>query len=235
MDKIIIIMPAYNAEQTLNRTYQELPKIYSEIILCDDGSKDKTVEISRTLNITTLFHKENKGYGANQKTLYNSTMQKNPEIIVMVHPDNQYDTNSIPLMVEIIRSGKADMVLGSRIKTALQNGMPYWKYISNRFLSFMQNLIFKTNLSEFHSGLRAYKASIFLKMPYQKFKDDFTFDSEIIAWLIAHKMTIKEIDTQCFYTKESISKTNLRQSINYGIGTLKTLIKYLFGYYKNLK
>jgi|SRR3989344_2991535 len=231
-NRVIIVMPAYYAEKTLELTYQNLPKIYDKVILCDDGSKDNTFELSKRLGITSIKHAENLGYGANQKTLYEQALKDNPEVIIMVHPDNQYDTGCIQEMIQLIRSKKADMVLGSRIKSAIQNKMPMYKFISNRFLTFIQNYFFKTRLSEFHSGLRAYRSEIFYSLPYKKFSNDFVFDSEMIAWLVANGYRIGEVDTNCYYN-ESVSSINLKRSIKYGLETLMVMIKYLFNYYKN--
>jgi len=221
-------MPAYYAEKTLEATFRELPSVYDEIILCDDASQDKTFEISNKLGITTIRHINNKGYGGNQKTLYDAALSRGADIIVMVHPDNQYNTASIPRMIEIIERGEADMVLGSRIASALKNGMPLWKYLGNRFLTASANVIFKKRFSELHSGLRTYSAKTLKQMPYHKFSDDFVFDAEVIAWLIANGHTIREIPVDCYYN-EDVSSINFWRSVRYGLGNLAVLYKFLRG------
>lgn len=225
MSKVIIVMPAYYAEKTLEVTYAALPRVYDKVILCDDGSLDKTIEISKQLGITSIRHETNKGYGANQKTLYDVAMKEGADIIIMVHPDNQYDTKCVPEMIELIEKGEADIVLGSRMQSALANGMPWWKYASNRFLTFVQNLIFCTSMSEFHSGLRAYRAEIFSKIPYRNFSNGFVFDSEVIAWLLTHRYRVGEVPTNCYYV-EGVSSIGLWQSLKYGIATILTILKY---------
>lgn len=232
MKKVIVVMPAYYAEKTLEATYDTLPKIYGEIILCDDGSIDATADISRRLGITTLVHTKNTGYGGNQKTLYRTSLEHGADAIVMVHPDNQYDTTMVSEMLGVIGRGEADFVLGSRMQTALQNGMPYWKYTANRFLTWLQNLVFRSDLSEFHSGLRVYRADIFRDMPFETFSDHFVFDSEVIAWCFANKHAITEVPTVCRYT-DDVSSIGLWASIRYGCATLWVLVKYCAGKYRN--
>ncbi len=231
--KIFIVMPAYNAEQTLEKTCLGLPKIYSEIVVCDDGSSDGTYECSKKLKLTSLQHSKNKGYGANQKTLYDYALGKGAEIIVMVHPDNQYTTSNLPKMIEKIERGAA-MVMGTRMDTALKNKMPYWKYVCNRFLSSVQNFVFGTNLSEFHSGLRAYDANELRDIPYQAFSDDFVFDSEMIADILRRGKKIDEVPVECFYNNE-VSSINFRRSFKYGLETLRTLLSYKLGRYGKQK
>jgi len=228
-------MPAYFAEKTLKNTYLELPKIYKEVMLCDDGSLDQTYDLSNQLGITTVKHKHNQGYGKNQKTLYDLARKRKPDYLIMVHPDNQYDTKCLTKMIKILKDNdEVAMILGSRIKTALKNGMPLWKYMGNKLLTTMQNFVYQTSLSEFHSGLRAYKAEIFNKIPYHQFSDDFVFDSEIIAWLVSNNHGIREVETQCHYS-DIASSINLKRSIRYGVLTLITLLRYSRGYYKTLK
>ncbi len=233
MYKVTIVMPAYYAQQTLEKTVKCLPLVYDEIVLCDDGSQDRTAYISRKLGITTLRHDHNYGYGRNQKTLYNYALKKNPDVVIMVHPDNQYDTACLPKMIDLIQNRGVDFVIGSRIKSAKQYGMPIWKYMSNRVLTMIQNLVYSTKLSEFHSGLRAFRSETLRKIPYNKFSDDFVFDSEIIAWILAHRFSIAETDTICNYHKES-SSINFRRSLKYGIETLKVLNNYHKGIYHKI-
>ena len=225
-------MPAYNAEKTILSTIKNLPEIYSEIILCDDKSNDNTFEVSKKLGLTSIRHEKNIGYGGNQKTLYNTALERNPKIIAMVHPDNQYDTSSVPKMIHLIENNSADLILGTRMRSALKNKMPLWKWMSNKLLTALQNKVFNTNLSEFHSGLRVYRASILLKMPYINFSDNFMFDSEVIAWFLANGYKIAEVNSNCYYNNE-ISSISFHQSIIYGLGTIKTLYKYKMGYYSN--
>ncbi len=228
--RVIIAMPAYNAGRTLEATVRALPVQYDEILLCDDGSNDDTFLRSERLGITTVKHKKNRGYGANQKTLYALAMQKEAEIIVMVHPDNQYSTERLSEMIAMIRDDSADLVIGSRMKTALENNMPWWKYVGNRFLSGLQNFIFQSSLSEFHSGLRVYNARILNFMPLHTFSDDFVFDAEVIAWCVANNYRIREVPAECYYNS-SVSSVNFRRSVKYGFATLRTLGRYIRGVY----
>ncbi|MBA3706514.1 MAG: glycosyltransferase family 2 protein, partial [Bacteroidetes bacterium] len=229
MNKVIIVMPAYKAEKTLEDTYKNLPQVYQEVIVCDDAGGDRTFDVSKSLKLTSLRHHKNQGYGGNQKTLYKLALEHGANIIIMVHPDNQYSTDCIPEMIKKINNG-SHLVIGSRMKTALKNHMPFWKYVSNRFLTVIQNFVFKTNLSEFHSGLRAYNAHTLKTIPYQMFSNDFVFDSEMIACIQAYGYSITEVDTECFYN-DTVSSINLRRSIRYGLETLKTLLKYMWGTY----
>ncbi len=231
MTKVIIVMPAYRAERTLAATHRALPPVYDEVILCDDGSEDRTHEVSRSLGITTIRHRENAGYGANQKTLYDAARKKNPDVIVMVHPDNQYDTRCLPEMIRAVQGGAA-LVLGTRMGTALRNDMPVWKYAGNRLLTALQNRAFRSSLSEFHSGLRVYDARLFARMPYRSFSDDFVFDSEVIAWLMANGYGVTEVPAECFY-RDGVSSVNLSRSVTYGLSTLMVLLRFLRGRYRD--
>lgn len=230
--RVIVIMPAYNAKKTLEATIAGLPPIYDEIILCDDASIDGTYELSKQLGITSLRHEENRGYGGNQKTLFREALQRAPDIIIMVHPDNQYETSCLPEMIELLKKDPdIGLVIGSRMKTALKNKMPPWKYASNRFLTVCQNAVFQTDLSEFHSGLRAYRGSALASMPFENFSEGFVFDSEIIASLAAGGDRIGEVATNCYYLPES-SSLGFLGSMRYGFLTLGTLGKYLAGKYR---
>lgn len=228
--RIIVVMPAYNAELTVENTLRALPRVYDEVLLCDDGSRDDTTKRSAELGITTVGHATNKGYGANQKTLYSLALEKHADIIVMVHPDNQYNTSRISEMIGIVKRGEADLVLGSRMATARTHGMPWWKYCGNRFLTFFQNRIFKTHFSEFHSGLRVYDAHALARMPWHTFSDNFVFDSETIAWFLANGYGIREVPTECYYN-EKASSLNFCRSVVYGLATLVTLLRFLRGEY----
>ena len=225
--KIIIVMPAYNAELTLEKTCRDIPHGFvSEIILCDDQSKDRTVEIARILGLTVLLHDKNKGYGGNQKTLYKEALKRNPDIVVMLHPDYQYDSKKIPDLIQPILEGRADIVLGSRIlgKGALKGGMPLYKYISNRFLTFCQNRALGLDLSEYHTGLRAYSRGFLEKIDWQDNSDDFLFDGQILIKAARLKLRIAEIPIQTRYFKEA-SQVGIFTGIKYGIGILWELVK----------
>jgi len=225
--KIIIVMPAYNAELTLEKTYRDIPHGFvSEIILCDDQSKDRTVEIASRLGLTVLLHDKNKGYGGNQKTLYKEALKRNPDIVVMLHPDYQYDSKKIPDLIQSIAEGKADIVLGSRIlgKGALKGGMPLYKYISNRFLTFCQNRSLGLKLSEYHTGLRAYSRDFLEKVRWQDNSDDFLFDAQILIKAARLDLRIAEIPIETRYFKEA-SQVGIFAGIKYGIGILWELTK----------
>ncbi|HAZ09747.1 MAG TPA: glycosyl transferase family 2 [Candidatus Omnitrophica bacterium] len=225
--KIIIVMPAYNAELTLEKTYRDIPKgLVSEIMLCDDQSKDRTVEIARRLGLTVLLHDKNKGYGGNQKTLYKEALKRNPDIIVMLHPDYQYDSKKIPDLVQPILNNQADIVLGSRMlgKGALEGGMPVYKYISNKFLTFCQNKALRLNLSEYHTGLRAYSSDFLKKVSWQDNSNDFLFDAQILIKAANLGLRIAEIPIETRYFKEA-SQVSFFAGVKYGIGILWELIK----------
>lgn len=228
--KIIVIMPAYNAEKTLEKTYKDIPLNYiDEIILGDDSSRDKTVKIAESLGLTVIRHEKNIGYGANQKTCYREAIRRDADIVVMLHPDYQYDSTKIPQMTEPITNGEADAVFGSRILGggALKGGMPVYKYIANRFLTFCENMVLKLGLSEYHTGLRAYSRIVLENIPWQEFSDGFLFDTEIIVWLKIFGFRIKEIPIETRYFKEA-SEVGFFTGCGYGLGTLITLVKYLF-------
>ena len=225
--KIIIVMPAYNAELTLEKTYRDIPKgLVSEIILCDDESKDRTVEIAKGLGLTVLIHDKNKGYGGNQKTLYKEALKRNPDAIVMLHPDYQYDSKKIPDLIQPILNNQADIVLGSRMlgKGALEGGMPFYKYISNKFLTFCQNKALGLNLSEYHTGLRAYSSDFLKKVSWQDNSDDFLFDAQILIKAARLDMRIEEIPIETRYFKEA-SQVRFFAGVKYGLGILWELIK----------
>jgi len=230
LPKVMITMPAYNAAATLETTYKHLAKQYQKnVLVCDDASSDDTAKISKKLGLVTILHSKNKGYGANQKSLYDEAIKQNAEVVIMVHPDNQYDTSCLPEMMNHLKNG-ADMVLATRMKTARSNNMPWWKYWSNRFLTIIQNKIYKQKISEYHTGLRAYNARLLKSMPFEAFSDDFVFDSETIAWTIANNYQIKEVDTHCRYTTEA-SSINFRRSLLYGLSTLLVLLRFKLGRY----
>lgn len=234
MGSIVVVLPAYNAERTLAKTIETLPKVYHAILLCDDASSDRTVEVARGLELTVFEHEHNGGYGANQKTLYREALQLDPDVIVMVHPDNQYDASNLAMGIAMIREHKADFVLGNRMSTARTDGMPLWRYLSNRFLTLFQNLVFRAHLHEFHSGLRLYRTSLLRAMPFEGFSNDFVFDSETIAWAFAHGYRFGEISARCHYGFNE-SSINFKRSITYGIATLRVLVLYMYGYYRRLQ
>ena len=227
--KVIVVLPAYNAERTLMQTYEEIPKdIVDDMILVDDGSRDDTVEISKKLGIKTIIHPSNKGYGANQKTCYREALKKNPDMIIMLHPDYQYSPKLIPAMASMISSGLYDVVLASRIlgRGALRGGMPFYKYISNRVLTMIENYMLGYKLTEYHTGYRAYSSEVLENIPFMKNSDDFVFDNEILAQIIYFKYRIAEISCPTKYFPEA-SSINFSRSVKYGFGVLATGLKFL--------
>lgn len=228
-NKLIVIMPAYNAEKTLLQTYSELPLEYvDDVILVDDASRDNTAKISQNLGIKTIVHINNKGYGANQKTCYKEALKLCADIVVMVHPDYQYSPRLVTAMASMIASGHYDIVLGSRILggMALKRGMPLYKYIANRFLTFVENIILGIKLSEYHSGFRAFSRKVLESLPIEENSDDFVFDNEMLVQAVYFNFCIGEISCPTKYFEDA-SSINFAKSVNYGIGILKTLIKYL--------
>jgi len=225
--KVIVVMPAYNAEKTLIKTYNEIPKdIVDEIILTDDASKDDTVEIANNLKITTIMHSSNKGYGANQKTCYSEALKLRPDIIIMLHPDYQYTPKLIPAMVSMIDSGEYDVILASRIlgRGALKGGMPLYKYIANRILTLLENYMLGQKLTEYHTGYRAFSSDVLKNIPFLKNSDDFVFDNQIIAQIFYFGYKIGEISCPTKYFPEA-SSINFKRSVKYGLGVLNTAIR----------
>ncbi|MEO0094173.1 MAG: glycosyltransferase family 2 protein [candidate division WOR-3 bacterium] len=230
--KIIVVMPAYNAEKTLEKTFRDIPKDFvNEIILGDDCSQDRTIEIAKSLGITVLKTPHNLGYGGNQKMLYREALARGAEIIVMLHPDWQYDATKIPELIEPIFRGKKDIMMGSRIlgggkRGAYAGGMPIYKLISNRFLTLVENLVFRLNLSEYHSGFRAFSRKVLETIPFERNSDDFVFDTEIWAEAAANGFRVGEIPVPCRYFPEA-SEINFWRSTKYGLQTLLVCLKYL--------
>ncbi len=228
--KIVVVMPAYYAEKTVKKTFNDLPKdLISEVILVDDASTDRTVEAAKELGITVFRHKQNTGYGGNQKTCYDQALKRNPDIIVMVHPDYQYDPKLLGILCEPIVNGRADIMLGSRIqsrKQALKGGMPKYKYYSNRLLSILENVALGINLSEFHSGYRAFSAKALREIPYHKLSNDFVFDQQILVSAVSYGFTISDTPVPCKYFPEA-SSINFIRSAKYGTMTLVTILQYL--------
>ncbi len=227
---IIVVMPAYNAEETLERTYRDIPhNAVDEIILVDDASKDRTVEIAKKLGITVITHDKNRGYGANQKTCYEEALKRKPDIVVMIHPDYQYDSRLIPYITGFLEKGICDVILGSRIRTrkeTLACGMPKYKYFSNRLLTFMENVVLGQNVADFHSGYRAYTRKVLETIPYHNNSDGFVFDSEFLAQAVYFGFKIGDVPVPVRYFDEA-SSINFTNSIVYGCSTLFTLVKYL--------
>lgn len=227
--KVIVVMPAYNAAKTLERTYNDLPKeVVDKVILVDDVSQDETVEIARKLGLDVVVHIQNRGYGGNQKTCYLKALEDGADIVVMLHPDYQYDSTLVPELIRPIQEGKADMVLGSRFlgSGALKGGMPVYKFISNRFLTITENLVLGQHLSECHTGFRAYSRHMLETIPFLLNSDDFVFDTEVIAQAAAFGLPIAEIGVPTRYFKEA-SSVNFRRSVVYGLSTLSVMLRYL--------
>ncbi len=227
--KIVVVMPAYNAEKTLRQTFFELPHDYvDEVILVDDASKDTTADIAKELGIKTIIHSSNCGYGANQKTCYHTALESNADIIVMVHPDYQYSPRLVTAMASMITSEHYDIVLGSRILGggALRGGVPLYKYFANRLLTAYENMILGVKLSEYHTGYRAFSRQVLETLPLELNSDDFVFDNEILVQAVAFGFRIGEISCPTKYFPEA-SSINFLQCIQYGIGVLITVFKYL--------
>lgn len=227
--KVIIVMPAYNAEKTLKKTYRDIPVgLAHEVILVDDHSADKTVNIAKKLGLTVFIHPNNLGYGGNQKTCYWEALKRNPDIVVMIHPDYQYDAGLTEELIKPITDNRFDIMLGSRIrsrKEALSGGMPLYKYLGNRLLTIIENIILGLNLSEYHTGFRAYKGEVLKKIPFQKFSNDFVFDQQILIYAAKHNFLIGEIPAPVRYFPEA-SSINFWRSVKYGLATLIFLITH---------
>jgi glycosyltransferase involved in cell wall biosynthesis len=228
--KVVVVMPAYNAAKTLRQTYQEVrdQQIVDDVILVDDGSKDDTVSVARSLQgIHVHVHDVNKGYGGNQKTCYRLALEVGADIVIMIHPDYQYTPKLIPAMVSIIGNGLHPCVLGSRILGgyALKGGMPFWKYVSNRWLTLLENLFLGAKLSEYHTGYRAFSREVLERLHLADNSDDFVFDNQMLAQILWHGFTIAEVSCPTKYFPEA-SSINLRRSIKYGFGCLGTGLRF---------
>ena len=229
LERVLVVMPARNAERTLEATFRDLPAdVVSEVILVDDASSDRTVEVARRLGITTLRHETNTGYGGNQKTCYREALRRGADVVVMVHPDYQYDARVLGAMVTFLRLGTCDIVLGSRIRTrleALGGGMPRWKYIANRLLTLIENVALGQNLGDFHTGLRAYTREVLETIPFERNSDDFVFDSQFLVQAVYFGFRIGDVPVPARYFAEA-SSIDFRRSVRYGLGTLGVLLRY---------
>jgi len=226
LGKVVVVMPAYNAASTLRQTVGDIPAgSVDEIVLVDDCSKDNTVEVAKELGLTVIQHERNLGYGGNQKTCYRRALETGADFIVMVHPDYQYDSRVIPIAVEILKLGICDFVLGSRIRTrreALDGGMPLYKYLFNRMLTFIENVALGQNLGDFHSGFRAYRREVLEVLPYEENSNDFVFDSQFLAQSVYFGFKLGDIPVPVRYFPEA-SSINFRRSVKYGLSTLSVL------------
>jgi glycosyltransferase involved in cell wall biosynthesis len=226
--KVIVVLPAYNAARTLIKTYEEIPHdLVDEVILVDDASTDETVKVANELGIRTILHHKNSGYGGNQKTCYEAALDSGGEFVIMLHPDYQYSPKLLGAMIHLLASGEYDVVLGSRILggKALQGGMPIYKYISNRFLTLIQNILTGAKLSEYHTGYRAYTRKVLETIPWPNNSDDFIFDNQFLSQAIFADYRIGEITCPVKYFPEA-SSINFMRSMRYGIGCIVTALLY---------
>jgi glycosyltransferase involved in cell wall biosynthesis len=227
--KVVVVMPAYNAELTLERTFKDIPfDIVDEVLLVDDFSHDETVALAQKLNIRCFLHERNLGYGGNQKTCYTEALKLGADIVVMLHPDYQYSPKIIPALAGLVASGEYELALGSRILggKSIQGGMPVYKYIANRVLTAMQNLILGAKLSEYHTGFRAFARHVLEILPILENSDDFLFDNEILCQAVYFGFNIGEVSCPTHYFPEA-SSINLTRSVKYGLGVLLTSGKFL--------
>ena len=227
--KVVVVMPAYNAAKTLHMTYADLPHDSVDlVILVDDGSKDETARIARDLGLEVFVHHRNYGYGANQKTCYREALKAGADIVVMVHPDYQYDPTLLPQIIQPIIDDQADVVLGSRLmgSSPMAQGMPWWKYISNRFLTELENQVFGLKLSEYHTGYRAFRREVLEQVNVEMNSDAFIFDQEIMAQIVEIKMRITEVAVPTRYFAQASSASFVQSSI-YGLSILTLLARYM--------
>ena len=226
--KVCVVMPAYNAEKTLQKTYDEIPKdIVDEIILTDDASKDRTVKVAEQLGIKTFVHNENKGYGGNQKTCYQEALNNGADIVIMLHPDYQYTPKLITPMASMIAEGIFDAVIGSRIlgNKAMMGGMPFYKYASNRFLTLTENAIIQQKLSEYHTGYRAFSRKVLETIPMLENSDDFVFDNQMLCQTLYFGFDVGEVSCPALYFDDA-SSISFCRSVTYGMGVMQTALKY---------
>lgn len=228
-ERTIVIMPAYNAEATLERTVADLPAdAFDDVILVDDCSRDRTVEVARSLGLHVIRHETNGGYGANQKTCYRAALDSGADYVVMIHPDYQYDSRVTRAAVDFLKLGICDVIMGSRIRTrreALAGGMPVWKYVANRVLTTVENIALGQNLADFHSGFRAYTREVLETVPFEKNSNDFVFDSQFLAQAVHFGFRIGDVPVPVRYFDEA-SSINFRRSVKYGLSTLAVLSEY---------
>jgi glycosyltransferase involved in cell wall biosynthesis len=226
--RICVVMPAYNAEKTLKKTYDEIPKdIVDNVILTDDASTDETVKVSRELDIKTFVHTENKGYGGNQKTCYQAALESGADIVIMLHPDYQYTPKLILPMASMMTEGLFDAVIGSRIlgNKAIMGGMPLYKYVSNRILTLSENLLIQQKLSEYHTGYRAFSRKVLETIPLMENSDDFVFDNQMLCQTLYFGFDVGEVSCPALYFDEA-SSISFSRSVTYGMGVIQTAIKY---------
>jgi glycosyltransferase involved in cell wall biosynthesis len=227
--KVVAVLPAYNAESTLAATLADVPAgSIDEVILVDDGSTDRTVQLAREMGLTVIEHPENRGYGGNQKTCYREALARDADVIVMIHPDYQYDSRVIPHAVGFIELGICDIVLGCRIRSrreALAGGMPVYKYLSNRFLTAIENFSLGQNLGDFHSGFRVYRRAVLERIPFEHNSDDFVFDTQLLVQAVRFGFRLGDVPVPVRYFPEA-SSINFRRSVEYGIGTLGIVGQY---------
>jgi len=232
---VCIVMPAFNSEETISKTFFDIPESYrSNVIVVDDASSDKTVKVATALDCTVIKHETNRGYGANQKTCYREALAKDANFIVMLHPDYQYDSRVIGAMVQILELGICDIVLGNRIrnrKESLKGGMPLWKYLVNRFSTFMENLLLGQTLGDFHSGLRAYTREVLSTVPFELNSDSFLFDQQMLLQAISMNYRLGDIPVPVRYFQDS-SSIGLKESIKYGLGTSLNIIYFFLHKWK---
>ena len=228
--KTVVVMPAYNAARTIGPTVRDIPAgTVDEIIVVDDASKDATAETARRLGLTVVVHDVNRGYGANQKSCYRLALERGADIVVMIHPDYQYDSRLTPHFISFLRDGYFDVMLGSRIRSrreVLAGGMPLYKYVANRFLTIIENVFTGMNLSEWHTGFRAYTRRVLEAIPWENNSDDFVFDSQMLMQCVAGRFRLGELPVPVRYSAES-SSINWRRSITYGLSTLAVLGKFV--------
>lgn len=233
--RVVVVMPAYNAAKTLERTYRDIPPgVVDHVILVDDVSRDATVEVARRLGLAVVVHVQNRGYGGNQKTCYLEALRAGADVVVMLHPDYQYDSTRIPALIAPLLAGEVDLMLGSRLKRtpggprrpALAGGMPLWKYVPNRFLTICENRVLGLALSEYHTGFRAYNRRLLETVPFLLNSDDFVFDTEMLAQAALFGFRIGEVAVPTRYFAEA-SSVNFRRSVQYGLSTLAVMLRVI--------